>query len=154
MRIRDPLTRTRRAIQPCPIDGYGLQSADLFHGCHDVHAGREGAWNRAPHVSTLTPLSAPPKQLIINIKQDGTAVVAGKAYTPRELAPLVAALMKKDPEGAVIIRADERTVFAISPMSPASANSRACRKLEDRLSGRSAEADPAVMAKGRCRNSC
>jgi biopolymer transport protein ExbD len=64
-----------------------------------------------PRTSALAPLSAPPKQLIINIKADGVAIVDGKSYTPEELAPLVASLVKKDPEGAVIIRTDERTVM-------------------------------------------
>ena len=38
-----------------------------------------------PQASALTPLSAPPKQLIINIEQDGQIIVAGR--NPRAAGP-------------------------------------------------------------------
>jgi len=55
--------------------------------------------------ATTTP---PPKQLIINIKQDGSTVVAGKVYTPGELGRFLTAQLKSDPKQPVLIRADER----------------------------------------------
>jgi biopolymer transport protein ExbD len=111
MRIRDPLHEHEEPYNLVPLTDMVFNLLIFFMAATTFTQVEKELGIELPHVSTLTPLSAPPRQLIINIKQDGTTVVAGKNYTPKELAPLVAAMMRKDPEGAVIIRADERTVM-------------------------------------------
>jgi biopolymer transport protein ExbD len=54
---------------------------------------------------------APPKQLIINIRQDGSTVVAGKTYNDAGLSDLVKEQLKTDPHGTVLIRADQRSMM-------------------------------------------
>ena len=64
-----------------------------------------------PKTATFQSMSAPPRQIIINIKQDGAIVVAGKTYTPDELATVVKSELKSDPGRVVLIRADERSIM-------------------------------------------
>lgn len=111
MRIRDPLHEQEEPYNLVPLTDMVFNLLIFFMAATTFTQVEKELGIELPHVSTLTPISAQPKQLIINIKQDGTTVVAGKTVTPRELIPLVQALMKKDPEGAVIIRTDERTVM-------------------------------------------
>jgi biopolymer transport protein ExbD len=111
MRIRDPLHEQEEPYNLVPLTDMVFNLLIFFMAATTFTQVEKELGIQLPHVSSLAPLSAPPKQLIINIKEDGTTVVAGKTYKPTELIPLVAALMRKDPEGAVIIRADERTVM-------------------------------------------
>jgi biopolymer transport protein ExbD len=64
-----------------------------------------------PRTAPFQTMSAPPKQLVINIRQDGSSVVAGKTYTNDELAKLIQTEIKPDPNRAVLIRADERSLM-------------------------------------------
>jgi biopolymer transport protein ExbD len=61
--------------------------------------------------SNFTPLSAAPKELIINITQDGKSVVNGREYNDQDLAAYVKAAVKKQENQTVIIRADERSIM-------------------------------------------
>ena len=111
MRVRDPIHDQEEPYNQVPLTDMVFNLLIFFMAATTFAQVEKELGIELPHVSTLTPLSAPPKQLIINIEQDGTTVVAGKKYLPAELAPLIAAMVKKDPEGAVIIRADQRTVM-------------------------------------------
>src|SRR6185503_16018250 len=62
-----------------------------------------------PQLASSQPLSAQPQQIIINIRDDGTTLVAGKTYNETELLDLLAqsaAAGNRD----VLIRADERSL--------------------------------------------
>src|SRR5687767_6214870 len=62
-----------------------------------------------PGLASSQPLSALPQQIIINVKDDGTTVVAGKDYSDEELMKL----LKEAAAGGnrdVLIRADERSI--------------------------------------------
>ena len=61
--------------------------------------------------SSFTPLSAAPRELIINITQDGKTIVTGKEFSDQELAAYVGAAVKKQENQTVIIRADERSIM-------------------------------------------
>jgi biopolymer transport protein ExbD len=64
-----------------------------------------------PHTtSSFKPLSAAPRQLIINIKDDGDTVVNGRTYPASELAEVVSSALKQDATTSVIVRADERAI--------------------------------------------
>src|SRR5256885_10336567 len=61
-----------------------------------------------PQLASSQPLSALPQQIIINIREDGTTVVANKSYDSDQLLELLtqnAAAGNRD----VLIRADERS---------------------------------------------
>jgi biopolymer transport protein ExbD len=60
---------------------------------------------RADAVDTL------PKQLVINIQEDGSLVVAGDAYDPAGLSAMLAKAAQENPAPNVLIRSDERTPF-------------------------------------------
>ena len=66
---------------------------------------------KLPNTTQARPLSAPPQQLIINIKDDGSLVVTGKTYDAAALSQMLADVAKKDPGRNVLIRADERSTF-------------------------------------------
>jgi biopolymer transport protein ExbD len=62
-----------------------------------------------PGLASSQPLSALPQQIIINVKEDGATVVAGKTYNSDELMDLLkesAVSGNRD----VLIRADERSL--------------------------------------------
>ena len=65
---------------------------------------------RLPVTSSPKPLSAPPRQVIINILADGTTKVGARAYEREELQKLLARVAKNEPERMVLIRADEQSL--------------------------------------------
>jgi biopolymer transport protein ExbD len=48
---------------------------------------------------------------VINIRDDGSYVVAGRAYDPAALSAMLAGVAKERPPRNVLIRADERSTF-------------------------------------------
>ena len=65
---------------------------------------------KLPITSSPKPLSAPPRQVIINILADGTTKVGARLYTSDKLGKLLARVSKNEPDRMVLIRADERSV--------------------------------------------
>ena len=65
---------------------------------------------KLPKTSIVRPLSAPPQQLIINIRQDGAMVVSGQAYPVAEIEQMVRKLAKEQPDAKVLVRADELSI--------------------------------------------
>jgi biopolymer transport protein ExbD len=63
-----------------------------------------------PDTSAVQPLSAPPKQLIINIMQDGTLKVSGRVFTRDELSSTLRTMAKDEPQREVLIRADAESL--------------------------------------------
>ena len=61
-----------------------------------------------PNTGDFRPLSAPPQQLIVNVKDDGSTVVAGKTYDAAGLNALLTKTAKDEPDRVLLIRADER----------------------------------------------
>jgi biopolymer transport protein ExbD len=65
---------------------------------------------KLPSTSSPKPLSAPPRQVIINILADGTTKVGGRAYPAEKLTALLRRVAQNEPNRTVLIRADERSV--------------------------------------------
>ena len=61
-----------------------------------------------PGTSSFRPLSAPPQQLVVNVKDDGSTIVSGKTYDAPGLSQLLTKTAKEEPDRVVLIRADER----------------------------------------------
>src|SRR5271163_900676 len=111
MRIRDPMHDQEEPYNLVPLTDMVFNLLIFFMAATTFAQVEKELGIELPRTSALTPLSAPPKQLIINIKRDGQIIVAGKTLTLHDLAPMISALVAKDAEGAVIIRTDERTVM-------------------------------------------
>jgi len=60
-----------------------------------------------PSISPNVPLSAPPLQLIINVRADGTPVISRKEYTWTQLADVLVRVARDEPHRKVLVRADE-----------------------------------------------
>jgi biopolymer transport protein ExbD len=111
MRIRDPMHEPEEPYNLVPLTDMVFNLLIFFMAATTFAQVEKEMGIELPRTSALTPLSAPPKQLIINIRQDGAPIVSGKTYTVDGLTPLIVSLVKNDPDGAVIIRTDERTVM-------------------------------------------
>jgi biopolymer transport protein ExbD len=61
-----------------------------------------------PGTASFRPLSAPPQQLVLNVKDDGSTIVSGRTYDPQALSQLLTKTAREDPNKVVLIRADER----------------------------------------------
>jgi biopolymer transport protein ExbD len=63
-----------------------------------------------PAASLAQPLSAPPQEVIVNVRADGTFVVATEEVPPAELREMLARVARDEPDREVLIRADERSL--------------------------------------------
>ena len=64
-----------------------------------------------PGTAAVRPISAPSKDLVLNIRQDGTVVVDQKELSGDELLAALKDAQKVDPERNLLIRADERSIM-------------------------------------------
>jgi biopolymer transport protein ExbD len=112
MRIKDPITEAEEPYNLVPLTDMVFNLL-IFFMCATTFAQIEKELSvQLPHTSnTFKPLSAAPKQFIINIRETGDAVVAGRTYDPAALSELLASTVKQDPSTSVIVRADERTIM-------------------------------------------
>jgi biopolymer transport protein ExbD len=112
MRIKDPISEGEEPYNLVPLTDMVFNLL-IFFMCATTFAQIEKELSvQLPHTSSnFRPLSAAPKQFIINVKEDGGAVVAGRTCDAKELGELVAAALKQDPSTSVIVRADERTIM-------------------------------------------
>ena len=61
-----------------------------------------------PGTALSQPLSAPPKQVIINILPDGTAKVSGTVYEYDALETMLGNVARDEPHREILIRCDEQ----------------------------------------------
>jgi biopolymer transport protein ExbD len=64
-----------------------------------------------PGTAAVRPISAPSKDLVINIRQDGTVVMDQKELAGEHLLAALREAQKADPERNLLIRADERSIM-------------------------------------------
>src|ERR1700744_3730112 len=64
-----------------------------------------------PGTAAERPISAPSKDLVLNIRQDGTVVMDQKELTGDQLLDVLKEAQKADPERNLLIRADERSIM-------------------------------------------
>ena len=64
-----------------------------------------------PKAGGFQTLSQAPRQIIVNVRQDGTTTVDGRERTPEQLAELLTAAAKADANREVLIRVDERSIM-------------------------------------------
>jgi len=124
MRIHDPQTEAEEPYNLVPLTDMVFNLL-IFFMCATtfVQIEKDLKVQLPKASSSFVPISAPPKQLIINIEQDGTTKVADKTYDATALSGLVASAVKANADQTVIIRADERSI-----MKYFAAVAQACRK--------------------------
>jgi biopolymer transport protein ExbD len=64
-----------------------------------------------PKAGGFQTLSAAPKQIVINIREDGSTYVDGRQRTNEQLSEMLSTAVKADPGREVLIRVDERSVM-------------------------------------------
>jgi len=62
---------------------------------------------KVPKATAAKEKAAPPGDVVVNVKTDGTVVVNRRSMTARELTDLLQSLVKLYPDQAVVIRGDE-----------------------------------------------
>src|SRR6478672_7588821 len=95
MRIRDPVIEGEEPYNLVPLTDMVFNLL-IFFMCATtfVQIEKDLKVQLPKTSSTFTPISAPPRQLVINIEQDGTTTVAGKTYSEPDLSSLVASAVK------------------------------------------------------------
>jgi len=58
----------------------------------------------------INPMSAPPRQLIINILHDGTMKVSGNSVTPEQVSAMLTRVARDEPDRDIMVRADKRSI--------------------------------------------
>src|SRR5215208_6216705 len=64
-----------------------------------------------PKAGGFQTLSQAPRQIVINIRQDGTTYVDGRQRTDADLSALLASAVKVEPGREVLVRVDERSIM-------------------------------------------
>jgi biopolymer transport protein ExbD len=64
-----------------------------------------------PGTAAVRPISAPARDLVINIRDDGSVQLGGKVVVGDELAATLKQSQAEDPGRNVLIRADERSIM-------------------------------------------
>jgi biopolymer transport protein ExbD len=111
MRIRDVQGEAEEPFNLVPLMDMAFNLLIFFMAATSFTQIEKDMNVQLPRTAPFQTMSAPPKQLVINIRQDGSAVVAGKTYNNDELAKLIQTEIKPDPNRAVLIRADERSLM-------------------------------------------
>ena len=108
MLIRDREADSDEAINLMPLIDILVFQVMFFLVATKFREEERSADIQLPGLSSSVPLSAAPSQLILNIRDDGAVIVAGKRYDGVELESLLAqaGLAQRD----VLIRADERSM--------------------------------------------
>jgi len=111
MRIRDVQAEAEEPFNLVPLMDMAFNLLIFFMAATSFTQIEKDMNVQLPRTAPFQTMSAPPKQIVINIRQDGSTVIAGKSYTPDELAKFIQAEIKPDPNRAVLIRADERSIM-------------------------------------------
>ena len=108
MRIRDPQAADEAPINMTSMLDVVFNLLVFFLVATTMAQEEREIGVQLPNTSSFRPLSAPPQQLVLNVKEDGSTVVTGKTYDAPALAALLAQVAKDEPDRVVLIRADER----------------------------------------------
>jgi len=111
MRIRDAQAEGEEPFNLVPLMDMAFNLLIFFMAATSFTQLEKDMGVQLPKTAPFQTMSAPPKQLVINIKADGSAVVNGKAYDKPQLAQLVSTSLKSNPGQAVLIRGDGRSYW-------------------------------------------
>ncbi|HEY8748091.1 MAG TPA: biopolymer transporter ExbD [Tepidisphaeraceae bacterium] len=111
MRIRDVQGEGEEPFNLIPLTDMAFNLLIFFMAATSFTQIEKDLKVQLPRTAPFQTISAPPKQIVINIRQDGSTVVAGKTYSTDELGKMLEREVKSDPNRAVLIRADERSLM-------------------------------------------
>jgi biopolymer transport protein ExbD len=111
MRIRDAQGEAEEPYNLVPLTDMAFNLLIFFMAATSFTQIEKDLHVQLPRTTPFQTMSAPPKQLVINIRKDGTTIVNGKTYDADELAKLVTSELKPDPTRVVLIRADENSIM-------------------------------------------
>jgi len=66
-----------------------------------------------PSAHVAQPVTATPRELIVNVTTDGRLLISGVEYTPADLERLIARAVKENPDQAVVVRGDRKVVLQL-----------------------------------------
>jgi len=110
MRIRDTSEEQENPVNLMPLIDMVFLLLIFFLVATSFAQEERDQRVKLPITSSPKPLSAPPRQVIINILYDGTTKVGGRVYPRDQLASLLARVARDEPDRMVLIRADERSI--------------------------------------------
>jgi biopolymer transport protein ExbD len=112
MRIRDAITEGEEPYNLVPLTDMVFNLL-IFFLCATtfVQVEKDLAVQLPKTSSSITPLSAAPREIIINITQNGDSMVYGRKYEDKELTAMIADAVHRKSDQTVIIRADERSIL-------------------------------------------
>ena len=110
MRIRESQSEEEPAINLMPLIDMVFLLLIFFLVATSFAQEERDQRVKLPITSSPKPLSAPPRQVVINILHDGTTKVGGRVYDRDKLTRLLARVARDEPDRMVLIRADERSI--------------------------------------------
>ena len=66
-----------------------------------------------PAAQHAQPVTATPRELIVNVTDDGRLVISGVEYTPADLERLIARAAAENPDQSVVVRGDRRVILQL-----------------------------------------
>lgn len=108
MRIKDPLGEPEEPFNLIPLTDMVFNLLIFFMAATTFAQVEKEIGIKLPKASSFQTLSAPPKQMIINIDEEGRPIVEHKTYDLVSLREQIAAMLKRNKDSSVIIRADRR----------------------------------------------
>jgi biopolymer transport protein ExbD len=66
-----------------------------------------------PAAQHAQPVTATPRELIVNVTDDGRFVISGVEYTPADLERLIARAAAENPDQSVVVRGDRRVILQL-----------------------------------------
>jgi biopolymer transport protein ExbD len=66
-----------------------------------------------PSAESAQPVTAPPKELIVNVTRDGRYIINGVEFPPADLEQVIAQAARQNPDQAVIVRGDKQTILQL-----------------------------------------
>ncbi len=111
MRIRQNARAAEDAINMTPLIDMVFLLLIFFLVATTFASEERDITIQLPGTSAPQALSSPPRQLIINIHEDGRIVVSNQPCSGKELAAMLRDILKSNPDKEVLIRADKRSLF-------------------------------------------
>jgi biopolymer transport protein ExbD len=108
MRIRDNNIEAEEGLNMTPLIDMVFLLLIFFLVATTAAQEEREADIKLPGTAAIAPISAEPRQIIVNVQEDGTSVVAGRAYDNSALLEFLGNAVKAQPDKEVLIRADER----------------------------------------------
>ncbi|MCD6304120.1 MAG: biopolymer transporter ExbD [Planctomycetes bacterium] len=107
MRIHNPETEQENPVNLMPLIDMVFLLLIFFLVATSFAQEERDQRVKLPVTAAPRPLSAPPRQVIINILRDGTMTVGGHVYDAEKLGALLRRVARSEPDRMVLIRADE-----------------------------------------------